>query len=216
MRRVACWVMADLPEAEPRLRRRRADAQRSIDAIVSAARTLLVERPEASMEEIADAAGVSRQTVYAHFSSREVLIATVVNVERALSITAVEGAHLQRMAPIDALREFLDISWQLAARFPLLLEPALARTPDPQGADPHRRVAVVLERIIRRGQRSTDFDRRLPATWLAATTIALGHAAAEQVARGTLDAAKAAKLLETSLLRLYGADPTISSRTRPS
>jgi len=208
--------MADLPEAEPRLRRRRADAQRSIDAIVSAARTLLVERPEASMEEIADAAGVSRQTVYAHFSSREVLIATVVNVERALSITAVEGAHLQRMAPIDALREFLDISWQLAARFPLLLEPALARTPDPQGADPHRRVAVVLERIIRRGQRSTDFDRQLPVTWLAAATIALGHAAAEQVARGTLDAAKAAKLLETSLLRLYGADPTISSRTRPS
>src|SRR6478752_4591823 len=141
--------MAD--PATPRARRRRADAQRSIDAIVSAARTLLVERPEASMEEIADAAGVSRQTVYAHFSSREVLIATVV---RALSITAVEGAHLQRMAPIDALREFLDISWQLAARFPLLLEPALARTPDPQGADPHRRVAVVLERIIRRGQRS--------------------------------------------------------------
>ncbi len=208
--------MADLPEVEPRLRRRRADAQRSIDAIVSAARTLLVERPDASMEEIADAAGVSRQTVYAHFSSREVLIATVVNVERALSITAVEGAHLQQMAPIDALREFLDISWQLAARFPLLLDPALARTPDPQGADPHRRVAVVLERIIRRGQRSTDFDRQLPVTWLAAATIALGHAAAEQVARGTVDAAKAGKLLETSLLRLYGADPTTSSRIRPS
>lgn len=208
--------MADLPEVEPRLRRRRADAQRSIDAIVSAARTLLVERPDASMEEIADAAGVSRQTVYAHFSSREVLIATVVNVERALSITAVEGAHLQRMAPIDALREFLDISWQLAARFPLLLDPALARTPDPQGADPHRRVAVVLERIIRRGQRSTDFDRQLPVTWLAAATIALGHAAAEQVARGTVDAAKAAKLLETSLLRLYGADPTTRDQTPPT
>src|SRR6478752_608438 len=123
--------MAD--PATPRARRRRADAQRSIDAIVGAARTTLVERPDASMEEIADAAGVSRQTVYAHFSSRDVLIAAVINTERAAHLTLLGDAGLDRVPPVDAVRRFLAISWQLVDRFPLLLDPALARTPDADG-----------------------------------------------------------------------------------
>ena len=200
-------MMADRPKATARARPRRADAQRSIDAIVEAARTMLVERPDASIEEVADAAGVSRQTVYAHFSSREVLIAAVINAERAAHLAALIDARLDRVPPVEAVRGFLDISWQLVDRFPLLLDPALARTPDPEGQDPHRPVAVVLERIIRRGQRSGDFERTTPAGWLAAATFGLGHTAAELVAGGALDVTRAAKLLEASVLRLYGADP---------
>jgi AcrR family transcriptional regulator len=199
-------VMADRSAAAPQARRRRADAQRSIDAIVGAARTMLVERLDANMEEIADAAGVSRQTVYAHFSSREVLIAAVINAERASRLAALIDARLDRVPPVDAVRGFLDISWQLVDRFPLLLDPALSRTPDPEGNDPHRPVAVELERIIRRGQRSGDFDRTLPVGWLAAATFGLGHAAAELVAGGELDVSRAAALLEASVLRLYGVD----------
>ena len=105
------------------------------------------------------------------------------------------------------MRGFLDISWQLVDRFPLLLDPALARTPDPDGEDPHRPVAVVLERIIRRGQRSGDFDPTVPAGWLAAATFGLGHAAAELVASGALDVRRAATLLEASVLRLYRVGP---------
>ncbi|MGR6999045.1 helix-turn-helix domain-containing protein [Yinghuangia aomiensis] len=52
-------------------RRRRADAQRSIDAILDAARRLLGDRLDVGMEDIAAAAGVTRQTVYAHFPSRD-------------------------------------------------------------------------------------------------------------------------------------------------
>jgi AcrR family transcriptional regulator len=196
--------MADPLEATTRPRRRRADAQRSIDAIVGAARTMLVERPDISIDEIADAAGVSRQTVYAHFSSRDVLIAAVINSERSSRLAVLVDARLDRVPPLDAVRGFLDISWQLVDRFPLLLDPALARTPDPDGGDPHRPVAVVLERIIRRGQRSGDFDRSLPAGWLAAATFGLGHSAAELVAGHELDRSRAATLLETSVLRLYG------------
>ena len=65
-------------------------------------------------------------------------------------------------------------------------------------------MAKVLERIIRRGQRSGDFDRTLPAGWLAAATFGLGHTAAELVAGGDLDVTRAAALLEVSVLRLYG------------
>jgi AcrR family transcriptional regulator len=187
-------------------RRRRADAQRSIDAIIEAARTLLVERPAARMEEIADAAGVSRQTVYAHFASRDALIAAVINAQRDAQLAVLVDAGLDRLPPVDAVRRFLDIGWRLVDRFPPMLEPALARTPDDDGGDPHRHVAAVLERIIRRGQRAGDFDRTSPAAWLTAATFGLGHAAAELVARGEITTAKAATLLEASVLRLYGWD----------
>ena len=181
------------------------DAQRSIDAIVSGARTLLNERPDASMEEIAAAADVTRQTVYAHFPSRDVLIAAVVNAERAEGLAALDAARLDGLPPVDALRQFLRISWELIDRCPLLLDPAVSRIPDPEGHDPHRPVAAHhLERIIRRGQRSGAFDRALPAGWLAAATFALGHAAAEQVAAGKQSVAKAQTVLLTSVLRLYG------------
>lgn len=199
--------MADARDATPRARRRRSDAQRSIDAIISGARALLGERPEASMEEIAAAAGLTRQTVYAHFPSRDVVVAAVINAERAEGLAAVEAARLDSVPPVDALRQFLDISWQLFHRCPLLLDPVLAQTPGPDGGDPHRPVSALLERIIRRGQRSGDFDRRLPTTWLAAAAIGLGHAAAEEFAAGRLTAAKAATILEESVLRLC-AHPT--------
>jgi AcrR family transcriptional regulator len=40
------------------------DAERSISAILDAASRVLGERPDASVEDIAKAAGISRQTVY--------------------------------------------------------------------------------------------------------------------------------------------------------
>ena len=138
MRKSILPVMADTLDATPRTRRRRSDAQRSIDAIVSGARTLLGGRPDASMEEVATAAGLTRQTVYAHFPSRDALIAAVINAERAEGLAAVDAARLDKAPPIDALRQFLDISWQLIEHCPLLLDPTLARTPGPDGGDPHR------------------------------------------------------------------------------
>ena len=188
-----------------RARTRLARSERRNQIVDAAAYVLRTREPaDVTFEEIADAAGVSRQTVYAHFKSREALIAVVINAERAAHLAMLIDARLERVPPVDAVRGFLDISWRLVDRFPLLLDPALARTPDPEGEDPHVRVAVVLERIIRRGQRAGDFDRTLPVGWLAAATFGLGHTAAELVASGTLDLERAATLLEASVMRLYG------------
>jgi AcrR family transcriptional regulator len=209
-------VMADTLDGTRPARRRRSDAQRSIDAIIGGARTLLRERSDASMEEIAATAGLTRQTVYAHFPSRDMLIDAVINAERAEGLAAVDTSHLDRLPPIDALRRFLDISWQIVERCPLVLDPTLARMPGPDGSDPHRPVTALLERIIRRGQRCRDFDRSLPAGWLAAATIGLGHTAAEQVAAGKLSIAKAATMLDTTVLKLYGANPSTTRSPKPA
>jgi AcrR family transcriptional regulator len=196
--------MADTLDTALPGRRRRADARRSIDAIVSAARTVLGERPDASMEDIAAAAGVTRQTVYAHFPSRDALIAALLHALGAETVAAIDAARLDTVPPADALRQFLDIGWELIRRNPHLLGPALTRNP-PGSNDPHHAGTARLEQIIRRGQRAGDFDRTLPAAWLAIAIVGLVRAAAEQVAAGRLTTSKAAALTLDSTLRLCGA-----------
>jgi AcrR family transcriptional regulator len=198
--------MADPMDFAPPARRRRSDARRSIDAIVSGARAVLGERVDASMEEIAVASGLTRQTVYAHFPSRDLLVAAAINAERAEGLAAVEAADLDDLPPVEALHRFLDISWEIVDRFPLVLDPAFAKTPGLDGGDAHELVGTHLERIIRRGQRSGVFDHTLPPGWLAATTFGLGHSAAEEVAAGRLTIGEVKGLLLRSTLRLYGAD----------
>jgi AcrR family transcriptional regulator len=195
--------MADTLDTAPP-RRRRADARRSIDAILNAARTVLSERPDASMEDIAAAAGVTRQTVYAHFPSRDVLISALLRVVGAETVAAIDAARLDTVPPADALRQFLSIGWQLIRSYPFLLGPALTSNP-PGSNDPHHAGTARLEQIIRRGQRTGDFDRTFPATWLTAATLGLFRAAAEQVAAGRLTTSKAAALALDSTLRLCGA-----------
>src|ERR1700755_1362370 len=55
----------------------RADAVENVRRILRAAGTLLPGDPEASVEAIAAAAGVSRATVYRHFGSRDGLVDAV-------------------------------------------------------------------------------------------------------------------------------------------
>jgi AcrR family transcriptional regulator len=197
--------MADTLDNATPTRRRRSDARRSIDAILNAARTVLGERPDASMEDIAAAAGVTRQTVYAHFLSRDALVVALIEAARAEGLAAIDAARLDTAPPADALGQFLDISWQLLRRYPLLLDSALNRTPRLDGSDPHLAVTARLEQLIRRGQRTGEFDRTLSASWLVAAILGLGHIAAEQVAAGRLTTSKAAAMLLDSTLRLCGA-----------
>ena len=56
---------------------RRADAQRNIAAILTAAAECLGRDPSASTSEIAKAAGVGRVTLYGHFPSRAELVDAV-------------------------------------------------------------------------------------------------------------------------------------------
>jgi AcrR family transcriptional regulator len=195
--------MADTLDTAPPGRRRRADARRSIDAVLNAARAVLGERPDASMEDIATTAGVARQTVYAHFPSRDALIAALLQAAGAETVAAFDAARLDAAPPADALRQYLDIGWQLMRRHPYLLGPALAR--NPPGSDHHPAGIARLEQIIRRGQRAGDFDRALPAAWLAVAIVGLVHTAAEQIAAGRLTTSKAAALALDSTLRLCGA-----------
>jgi AcrR family transcriptional regulator len=194
-----------MSESHAQPRRRRADAERSIAAIVDAAIEVLSERPAASIEEIATAAGVARQTVYAHFPSRETLLGAVVGRALAETVAAIDGAAPDEGSPVEALDRLVSASWRTLDRYPLLMDLRSPLTPEEEHAL-HRPILDRLERLIVRGQRAGDFDRGLAPAWLLAAFLGLAHAAAQEVAAGRLDAEEAARTLGESVARVFGVN----------
>jgi AcrR family transcriptional regulator len=196
-------MMSELSSPKTIRKRRRADAERSRAAILDAACRVLSEDPEARIEEIAQAAGLTRQTVYAHFPSRERLIGAVIDRVTAESVAVVEAAALDEGPPAAALVRLLRASWQFLARYPFLLHGSIAELGPQEALERHEPVIAPLERLIARGQETGDFDRHLSRAWLLAAMIALGEAAGAEVGAGRMAAEEAAAALEHSILRIY-------------
>jgi len=185
-------------ENEPVRRRRRADADRSRTAILAAAITLLDERIDAGMERIAEAARVTRQTVYAHFPSRDALLAAVVDELTCETMVAIDALELDQGPALDKVLALIDLSWRQFEQHPLLLQ-----LPQSAGHDErHGPVVERFERLIRRGQRTGEITRELPVAWLVSALIALGHTAGEAVATNRMTPKKASTALRTTATRL--------------
>jgi AcrR family transcriptional regulator len=201
------------------VRRQRADARRSRAAVLDAAVTLLGRNPDASMEEIARAAGVARQTVYAHFPSRESLLHAAVDQITAAVVATLDAVDVSEGSAAAALRRWLDTSWGLLERYPVLLSPAMPSGDAPEEDERHRPITNRLRRLVRRGQRAGEFDGRLSPAWLVAATIALGHAAGQEVSAGRMSSRQAGDAFRESVLRVCVAQapgrsaPTVGAHT---
>jgi len=186
--------------------RRRADAQRSVAAILEAAVELLAQRPDASMSEIARAAGLTRQTVYAHYASREALLTAVAERARQQALAAIDAAAPGDGPPEEALDRLIAAWWETVARHARVLGTLAGAYPsDAEVRELHAPIVERLERLARRGQRAGAFDRELPADWMAAAFLGLMHASAEQVAVGRVEAEAAGRALARAVPRAWGA-----------
>jgi len=192
-------------------RRRRADAERSIAAILGAAGRVLGERPDASMDDIATAAGISRQTVYSHFPSRNALLNALLARVTERVVDAIAAADLDTGPAAAALVRFLEISWQAFEGDPFLLHLASPPKSPEQERDQHEPILGPLEQLIRRGQRAGEFDPKLPVSWLLSATIGLGHAAGEEVRAGRMRPDEAIAALRRSIPRLFTAGEPVTN-----
>jgi AcrR family transcriptional regulator len=186
-----------------RRRRRRSDAERSAAAILDAAGRVLGQNPHASLEDVANAAGVTRQTVYAHFPSRGALIATLTDRATDRVTAALQAADLDNGPATEALLRLVQISWEIfdSERLPLAA-PSPPSDPDRERQQ-HQPVFEMLEKLVRRGQRDGDLDPDAPVTWVIAATTALGHAAGEEVRAGRMTSSEAGTVLRQALQRLF-------------
>jgi AcrR family transcriptional regulator len=189
-------------ETQGRRRRQRSDARQSITAVTDAAIRTLGGRPDASMDEIARAAGVSRQTVYAHFPSRDALIGAVIEQASAEFTALLDSTGPGQASPAQALTELLEAGWQIAAATRSCgSSPPWTRARTPNGT--HQ----MLD-IVRRGQASGDFDASAPASWLLSACLALGRATEDEVKAGRMTIEQATRAVHQGVLRLLApSDP---------
>lgn len=172
---------------------------------MDAAVETLRDRTDASMDDVARAAGVSRQTVYAHFPSREALLSAVLERAAAETASAIDLTGLDDLSPRDALVCLLDAGWRVAARYPVLWH--LPPVTEQEDASRHAPVLDPISVIIRRGQEAGDFDAALPVSYLLSAMLALGRTAEDEVKAGRMSTDEASRAVHHSVLRLLGVPP---------
>lgn len=185
-------------------KRRRADAERSVAAILEAALEALASDPDSSMSEIARRAGVVRATIYVHFPTRTDLLDAVMDHAVAQVVEAMRGAEPQRGKPVEALERVLQATWRQLAQFHGLLAMNTARL---SAEELHRRHVPMLDQIeplIERGQKQGVFRRDLPVAWHLAVVRAIVHAASAAIQGGRIAESEAEAAMLTTAINAIG------------
>lgn len=143
-------------------RERRLDARRNLEAIIDGARRTFSADPSASMQQVAEAAGLHRATVHRHFASRDDLLEALRHRAYDELLGVLRDARLDEddapAALARATRGFVDQveRWQLS-RYAASVE----RTPvtDEMGR--------LLDGLFARGQREGTIRDDLPPEMLS-------------------------------------------------
>ena len=188
----------------PAPKRRRADADRSVAAILDAGLEALASDPDSSMSEIARRAGVVRATIYVHFPTRESLLDAVMEYATGQVVEAMRGAEPHRGEPVEALERVLRATWRQLAQFHGLLALNTARL---SAEELHRRHVPMLDQLeplIERGQRQGVFRRDLSVSWQLAVTRAIVHTASREIQGGRIAESKVEATMISTILGAIG------------
>src|SRR5215468_4885028 len=139
-------------------------------AILEAAAAVLAERGEqASMADVAAAAGMARATVYRYFPNREALFEALGRLAVEQAGELLEAGRLQDVAVPEAFER--AVRALVAVGDYLVVVSRENARPDP--AEFEQRVASPLRTLIERAQSLAEVRDDLPASWLMESLIGI-------------------------------------------
>src|SRR5215471_15269819 len=163
----------------PAVRKQRTDALRNRKLILEAAKIAFTRAgADASLDEIANRAGVGAGTLYRHFPTREALLQAVYRTEVG-KLAAAETEFSKTMSPVEALRSWLLLFVDyLAAK--QIIAPALGTLVDGSSKlYESSRVPIggAIEALVKRAVESGDLRRDLEPFDLLRALIGVSHVA---------------------------------------
>jgi AcrR family transcriptional regulator len=189
----------------------RSHARSNHARILVAAREELSRNPDASLDEIARAAGVARRTLYGHFPNREALVTALAAEARQSLEEAFTAARRRDDDPPTALARLILASWPVGDRYRMLISLARRRLGEERiraALAPARTEATA---ILERGQRDGTFAGHLPAPVLALATESVALAVLESHASPGWSG-PTGEAAATAVLIAAGIDPTSARR----
>jgi TetR/AcrR family transcriptional regulator, mexCD-oprJ operon repressor len=152
------------PHAAPR----QALQERVAAAILeAAARVLLVRGEQASMTDVAAAAGVARATVYRYFPNRPSLLDELARSAVRSAGDRLASARIDEIPVADGITRAVRALVDVGDLFVVLARERLR----PDGEQFERHVVGPLRALVERGQSSGEIRADVPSAWLAAALI---------------------------------------------
>lgn len=170
-----------------------------VDAVAAAVARHLALAPAASMQELAQAAGISRATLFRRFPSRAALIAELCQAAAQAYVRAVDEAALDEGTPTEALARVVDTLGRLASVVGLLGLQPLGEHMEASLLAQTAQTEEKLRRLVRRGQEGGQFRVEVDPEWFLAMLTWLMVGAADSVRLGRLTANAAHRHLSATL-----------------
>ncbi|MGP4109570.1 TetR/AcrR family transcriptional regulator [Streptomyces sp. 4N509B] len=181
----------------------RADAERSVRAILEAAERVLAEEPGASMEQIAAAAGVARTTIHRRFANRQALVDALATSAARQLAQAVDDGRPDTAPPLVAMHRITANVLQVKGAWAFAL--GLPADPDSEAAALHEDIARRCVAVLRRAQADRLIDEAADLDWVRRVYYALLGESLHGATDDDADPdALAARIIDTLL---HGAGP---------
>lgn len=179
----------------------RADAQRSVQQILEAAERVLAADPAASMETVAEAAGVARATVHRRFANRQALVDALADSAARQLRQAVQDGHPDTAPPLVAMHRITANVLQVKSAWSYALTQPVAE--GGVAAAVHAEVGAHCLAVLARARDEGLLDADCDLDWVRRTYYALiGEALRDREAADP--DVLAARVTDTLL---YGAGP---------
>lgn len=142
--------------------------QRVAAAILEgAARTLAVQGPGASMNDVAASAGVARATVYRYFPNRQALLDELALLALREADQRIASARIHEVPTEEAISRVVRALADIGDAF-IVLAQQRARP-----AEFERTLAVPLKQLFERGQASGDIRDDIAVSWLTEALVGI-------------------------------------------
>jgi TetR/AcrR family transcriptional regulator, mexCD-oprJ operon repressor len=151
-------------------RRRQALQERVTAAILeAAARVLATGGEQASMNDVAAAAGVARATLYRYFPSRQALLDELARVAADEAGARLASARVGELAAEEGVRRAVRALIEAGDPFTVIARERVR--PDPEQFE--QRVLEPLRRLFERAQGAGEIREDIPKTWLTDALVGL-------------------------------------------